>query len=104
MERLTSKRSHSGSETRRRRAQVGIRLTDDEVRRLTERAAAAGLSPADYVRLAVLGGEARVRRPPPDPRATALRGVLAEIGRVERILRDALAGIHHEGEVRHGQV
>jgi hypothetical protein len=83
---VPARSARSGTATRRRRCQVGVRLTTVERAAVEERAAAAGIGAADYLRRAGLGTGARLRRPAPTvARATldalrALAGQAALIG------------------------
>lgn len=70
------------SETRQRKAFIGIRLTDEERAIIEEGAEAAGLSIGAFVRKRAIGEEGeRFRRRPPADRQELTR-LLAQLGKV----------------------
>ena len=78
---VPTRSARSGTANRRKRCQVGVRLTTTERAAVDERAAAAGIGAADYLRRAGLGTGARLRRPAPTvTRATldALRSLAGQ--------------------------
>lgn len=72
----------SGTNTRQRRGQILVRLTDEELAVADDKADRAGLTRAAFVRAAIVGspGPRAQRRPPADH--VALRKLLGELGRV----------------------
>lgn len=72
----------SGSATRKRHAQVLVRLTTEEHADIAAKADRAGMAQAAFLRAAALGtaGPRAQRRPPADH--VALRQLLGELGRV----------------------
>ena len=77
--------ARSGTANRRRRCQVGIRLTAAERAMVDERAAAAGIGAADYLRRAGLGTGARLRRPAPTVAQAMLDALHAIAGQAASI-------------------
>jgi hypothetical protein len=71
-----------GTETRQRKKQCLVRLTDDEYAAVTAKADRAGIATAAFLRAAALGdvGLRAKRRPPADYQL--LRRLLGELGRV----------------------
>ena len=72
----------SGTNTRQRRGQILVRLTDEELAVADDKADRAGLTRAAFARAAIVGspGPRAQRRPPADH--VALRKLLGELGRV----------------------
>ena len=72
----------SGTNTRQRRGQILVRLTDEELAVADDKADRAGLTHAAFARAAIVGspGPRAQRRPPADH--VALRKLLGELGRV----------------------
>jgi hypothetical protein len=96
--------SRSGSENRRRRQRVLIRLDDREYAEVTAGANASGLTIASYVRQRVLSGPVRKvsRRAPVD--AALLSKALGELNRVGSNLNQIARGLNSGDELYPGEL
>jgi predicted kinase len=93
----TEKSKASGSETRQRTRVVQVRLSEAEYAEITSRADAALLTPASYVRDAVLDAPAPRARRRPAVEAVQVARVLAQLGKIgsnlNQLARQANAGL-----------
>lgn len=93
----TEKSKASGSETRQRTRVVQVRLSEAEYAEIASRADAALLTPASYVRDAVLDAPAPRARRRPAVEAVQVARVLAQLGKIgsnlNQLARQANAGL-----------
>ena len=83
MDIVTKEKPHrSGTETRRRRKRLLVRLDDAEYAEIVAGSEAAGLTLASYAREKVLSGSPRKPSRRPQRDAALLARVLAELGRI----------------------
>jgi Bacterial mobilisation protein (MobC) len=88
----------SGSEKRRRQAQIKIRLTEDERRILDDKR--GEMSPGDYIRHALLGSRRMRRRPSPSADTAALVKLHAQLGAIGNNLNQIARVANTSGRVR----